>query len=169
MRICGILIRLHLLALVALLSFSGVTVARAQVARDSTLSHWVDPAIATVVLVSTLPDTNARALVIRRPGPLPNNIILVTTATAPGDLSRAVTALAFSVRNQGDRVTREMRTIIRPSASAKGKPSRDEARATADLARLRSAPVFDIAGVAQGPAVVVRMSDSALRRKARTP
>jgi hypothetical protein len=139
--------------------------------RDTTLHIWKDPAIATVILVDTLPDPDARAVIIRRPGNMPNNIILVTRSTLPAELSMAVTALAFSRRNRGDEVDREMRTMIRASLPAAGaRPTADDRRAEADLRRLRAAPEFLISGIARGPAIVVRMSDRAVSGKgASTP
>jgi len=148
------------------------------VRRDTILYTWTDPAIATLVLVDSLAGPNARAVVIRRPGDLPNNIILVTRSTSAADLSKAVTALAFSRRNKGDRVDREMRTTIVAStplaASGKrgkgapptaAKPTRDDRRAEADLRRLPLAPAFTIAGIARGPAIGIRMSDRAVGKK----
>ena len=128
---------------------------------------WTDPAIATILLVDSLDTPSARALVIRRPGDLPNNIIVVTRATTARELSKAVTAIIASRRSKGDRVDREMRTIITAAASSRSKPSRDETRAATDLRRLRNAPYFAVHGVGRGPAIVIRMADaSAPRRKA---
>ena len=130
--------------------------------RDPIISRWSDPAIATVVLVDTLPGPEARAIVIRRGGDAPNNIILVTRSTSPADLSRAVTALAFSRRSKGDRVDREMRTTITASANVTSKPTSDERRAARDLHRLKVAPDFSIQGIARGPAIAIRMAAGAV-------
>ena len=138
------------------------------VRRDTVISSWTDPAIATVILVDALPGPaapNARAVVIRRPGDLPNNIILVTEATTGRDLAKAVTALAFSRRTRGDRVEREMRTTVVASAAAPGKPTRDELRAEQDLRRVRIAPEAVVAGLARGRAISIRMAESAVRGK----
>ena len=129
------------------------------VGRDSVILDWSDPAIATVVLVDSLAVADARAIVIRRGGSAPNNIILVTRTTTPTELSKAVVALDFSRRNQGDKVDREMRTIIRASAETPAaRPTRNDQRAARDLRRLENAPPFSIAGVARGPAIVIRMA-----------
>ena len=138
--------------------------------RETTVTVWSDPAIATLLLVDRLPapaSSNAAAVVVRRPGDPPNNIILVTSSTSPRDLSRAVTALAFSRRTQGDRVQREMRTAVLAAPQGATRITRDDRRAAADLGRLRLAPEFAIADVARGPAIVVRMADSAVMTRAR--
>lgn len=166
------------LAVAGLSAASTVSASAQSVRRDTILSTWTDPAIATLVLVDSLAGPNARAVVIRRPGGLPNNIILVTRATSAADLAKAVTALAFSRRNKGDSVEREMRTTIvastPPAASGNhrssapptaAKPTRDERRAEADLRRLPLAPAFTIAGIARGPAIMIRMSDRVVGRK----
>jgi hypothetical protein len=140
---------------------------------------WTDPGIATLMLVESLGYADARAVVVRRPGDAPNNIILVTRATTPADLAHAASALITSRRSRGDNVDREIRALIgappvdgvpvpdgrRPEvATAKraagAPPSRSEQRAAADLARLGAAPVFTIPGVGRGPALVIRMSDA---------
>ena len=132
--------------------------------RTSTVSIWVDPAIATLMLVDSLPapaSATAGAVLIRRPGDAPKNIILVTEATSPRELSQAITALAFSRRNQGDTVGREMRTAIAAAPQKAGPATRDDQRAATDLRRLRLAPTLDIPGIARGPAIIVRMSPAA--------
>ena len=126
---------------------------------------WTDPAIATVLRVDSLGAPDARALVIRRPGDLPNNIILVTRQTTAAELAKAVTAIIASRRSQGDHVDREMRTIVTAVDPRKHKPSRDEGRAKADLNRLQYAPEFRIDGIGRGPAIVIRMADSAVARR----
>ena len=141
--------------------------ASAQASSRTATTVWSDPAIATLLLVDTLPVpalSNAGAVLIRRPGDPPNNIILVTRSTAPRDLSKAVTALAFSRRSHGDQVEREIRAAILAAPSTKANPTRDDRRADADLRRVLLAPEFVIPGVARGPAIVVRMADSAVAR-----
>ena len=170
---------IRLALVVACLASASTAGASAQsVRRDTILYTWTDPATATLVLVDSLAGSNVRAVVIRRPGGLPNNIILVTRSTSAPDLSKAVTALAFSRRNKGDRVDREMRTTIVASnpLAASGKhrsaapptaarPTRDDRRAEADLRRLPLAPAFTIAGIARGPAIAIRMSDRVVGKK----
>ena len=140
-----------------------------------TVAVWSDPAVATLMLVDRLPapgSANSGAVLVRRPGDPPNNIIIVTHSTSARELAQAVTALAFSRRRQGDQVPREMRTAVAAVQSNPGAPTRDdrrvrdERRAEADLRRLRLAPEFDIPGLARGPAVMVRMADSAVSRPA---
>jgi hypothetical protein len=141
------------------------------------VESWTDPNMATLMLVDDIgPD--ARAIVIRRPGNLPNNIILVTRSTTPKDLATAVSSLITSRANRGDVVDREMRALIgaKPQ-SAKPGSKRGAASATtpradtgdspsvrlaaADLQRLRSAPEFSIPGIGHGPALVIRMKAKA--------
>ena len=140
---------------------------------------WTDPAIATRMLVDALGYADARAVVIRRPGEMPNNIILVTRATTPAELAHAASALIISRRSRGDQVDREIRALIGappvrtiPAPARRGpvagggatrqagKPSGSARQAASDLQRLRSAPVFTIAGIGRGPALVIRMSDT---------
>jgi hypothetical protein len=139
---------------------------------------WTDPRIATLMLVDDLGPSDARAVVIRRPGELPNNIILVTRSTTATDLAHAVSALITSRRSRGDAVEREIRALIgatpigtlptaarRSSAKSTagtakpGKRSPSEAQAASDLERLPRAPEFGIAGIGHGPSLVIRMSD----------
>ena len=139
---------------------------------------WTDPRVATLMLVDDLGSSDARAVVIRRPGEMPNNIILVTRSTTAAELAGAVTALINSRRNRGDQVDREMRALIgatpvgTPPASAKrgtanaagvshrpATRSPSEGLAASDLQRLRAAPDFAIAGIGHGPALVIRMKD----------
>ena len=158
-------VRLSVLTCLFLSAFTSVTSAQSQ-RRDSVIFEWSDPAVATLMLVDTLAGPGARAVVIRRGGDGPNNIILVTRSTVPSDLSRAVTALAFSRRNKGDQVRGEMRTTITASPAIGTKPTADDRRAERDLKRVRLAPEFSIRGIARGPAIVIRMADGAV---ARTP
>ena len=159
-----------LAALTISLLASSATEGRSQSASPRvTESVWVDPAIATLILVDELPapaSASSAAVVVRRPGEPPNNIILVTPSTSPRDLAQAVTALAFSRRRQGDQVTREMRTAVAAQPSKRGPATRDDRRADADLRRLRAAPEFSVPGIARGPALVIRMADSAVTRPA---
>ena len=144
-----------------------------------TVRSWIDPHIATLMLVDDLGPSDARAVVIRRPGDMPNNIILVTRTTTAADLASAASALIGSRRNRGDTVDREMRALIgatpvgAPPASRKRRASDSAgslersaavgggsvALAARDLQRLRRAPEFSIPGVGHGPALVIRMSD----------
>ena len=169
-------VRLALLALFAV----AAPAARSQaVPETTTATHtWNDPAIATLMLVEDLGHAEARAVVIRRPGDMPNNIILVTRSTTPADLATAVSALIASRRNRGDQVDREIRALIgatpvgppparatRSAADsggtgrARARPSPSAALAASDLARLRAAPAFAIPGIGHGPALVIRMRD----------
>ena len=142
---------------------------------------WSDPRITTLMLVEDLGPTDARAVVIRRPGELPNNIILVTRSTTPAELATAASALIHSHRSRGDVVDREIRALIgatpvgtppgggRKSGTATGGTRRSAgpsvALAAQDLERLRRAPEFSIAGVGHGPALVIRMSGGGKAKK----
>jgi hypothetical protein len=158
-----------------------VCVASQPVAAAPKIRAWSDPRIATLVLVEDLGQPGAHAVVVRRPGELPNNIILVTRSTTPAELATAATALINSLRNRGDKVEREMRAFIgaipvgapppvarAATGSDSGRPAartRSERLAASDLARLRRAPEFTIPGVARGPALVIRMSDGQKAKK----
>src|SRR5687767_14282444 len=134
--------------------------------RDTVLVYWKDPSIATLMLVDTLPGTNARAVVIRRPGDLPNSLILVSRSTSPAELAKAVAALTCSRKHRGDEVDREMRTTIVASTPAPDtKPTPNQRRAEADLRRVALAPEFVVKGIARGPAIVIRMADDTAGRK----
>lgn len=161
------------LGLLFLTALAAPPVGAQRTQRDSVTEKWTDPAIATLMLVDSLPHPDARAIVIRRGGDGPGNIILVTSSTRPADLSKAVTALIFSRRSKGDQVEREMRTIISASTASAATPAkrsstRDHRRAELDLRRLRLAPPFEIAGVGRGPALVVRMADGATKQSPTT-
>ena len=135
---------------------------------------WSDPRIATLMLVEDLGPTDARAVVIRRPGELPNNIILVTRSTTPADLATAASALIHSHQSRGAAVDREIRALIGatpvgapPAGGKKGGAATAGSRrsagpsvalAASDLERLLRAPEFSIAGIGHGPALVIRMS-----------
>ena len=147
-------------AMLTLLSASAATVSHAQAAAAGRGgAAEAAPAYATVILVEDIGAPDARAVVIRRPGELPNNIILVTRATTPRDLATAVSALITSRANRGNDVDREIRTRIAPQAP-RAKPTASERLAGRDLRRLPLAPVFEVPGVGRGPALVVRMNDS---------
>ncbi len=140
-------------------------------ATFTTVRRWDDPAIATLMLVENLGAAGARAVVIRRPGEMPRNIILVTRDTRPADLAQAMSALIVSRDNRGDSVTREMRALIgaaavgtpptgrdgAPGKGARASKSPSEPLASRDLRRLAAAPIFHIPGVGRGPALVIRM------------
>lgn len=147
-------------AMLTLLSASAATVSQAQAAAAGRGGPAeAIPAYATIILVEDLQAPDARAVVIRRPGELPNNIILVTRATTPRDLATAVSALITSRANRGNEVDREIRTRIVPQAP-RAKPTASERLAGRDLRRLPLAPVFEVTGVGRGPALVIRMNDS---------
>ena len=170
-------VRLALLTALATV-FTPPLVLSQPAATAPTTRTWTDPRVATLMLVDDLGSSDARAVVIRRPGEMPNNIILVTRSTTASELADAVAALINSRRNRGDQVDREIRALIgatpvgTPPASAKrnagkqtGATSRPATRspseglAASDLQRLRAAPDFAIAGIGHGPALVIRMKD----------
>lgn len=173
--------RLALLTVLTVLIAVGTpaTALAQSVAAAPKSRSWADPRVATLMLVDDIGQSDARAVVIRRPGEMPNNIILVTRSTTAAELASAVGALIVSRRNRGDQVDREIRALIgatpvgTPPASAKrsagtavgakGRPaakrSPSDGLAAADLQRLRAAPDFTILGIGHGPALVIRMSD----------
>lgn len=111
-----------------------------------------------VMLVRALPDPSARAVVIRRP--LRNgshNIILVSPATSPADLAKAVATLIQSVRSKGATIKQEMRAHVTAAAS-KRTPSPDDKRAAEDLRRLTRAQRVSIPGVGDGPRIEIRIA-----------
>ena len=170
----------HLALIAALITVVTPSTAPAQASASAQKSRtWADPRVATLMLVDDLGASDARAVVIRRPGEMPNNIILVTRSTTGAELASAVGALIASRRNRGDQVDSEIRALIgatpvgtlpapakRSTASAAaGAASRSATRspseglAAYDLKRLRAAPDFAIAGIGHGPALVIRMKD----------
>src|SRR5687768_2819806 len=70
-------VRLALLTALAT-AFTPPLVLAQSVATAPKTRTWTDPRVATLMLVDDLGSSDARAVVIRRPGEMPNNIILVT-------------------------------------------------------------------------------------------
>lgn len=136
----------------------------------------------TLVLVPSLPPgaEEARAVIFRRARQNPQNVILVTRATAAADLTAAIAALFNSRRGQGDVIDRDMMARIAPaaaaprdetagslaaggdSASAKTPPrtstGRNVAEAERQLSMLRTAPATLVEGVGTYPVRVVRLA-----------
>lgn len=98
------------------------------------------------VLVPTLDDDSARALVIRRPD-LPGNLILITEETTPQEFLNALRALNRSRRELGEAPGAELRAFIR-RADRGGAPDPTALAAAAEhLARVKAAPERAIDGV----------------------
>jgi hypothetical protein len=115
-----------------------------------------------IVLVDELPFPQARAVLIRRKEMKPQNLVLVTKATAPGDLSRAMATLAASRRKNGDLVKTDMVAPIAENRAAR--ESKDYRQAQADLQKLRGrAPRF-IDGVGSRPVLFSHLRPSAARK-----
>ena len=97
------------------------------------------------VLVPSLPDSGARAMVIRRPqGTGTLNVIMVTEETTPRDFLRALSALNQSRRHVGERVPQgeEQRALV------EGPPDVE-----AFLARLRATPPTALPGIGRFPSI----------------
>lgn len=151
--------RVRLAALI-LLSALAVSAPGAQVTDAARPSRaWINPNFATLILVDDIGAPKARAVVVRRAGELPNNIILVSRETNARELATAVSALITSRTNRGDQVDREIRTYI-PAQQPRNNPTSSERLAARDLKRLPLAPEFEVAGVGRGPTIVIRMKDS---------
>jgi hypothetical protein len=96
-----------------------------------------------------------RAIVIRRANVEPPNVILVTRATGPDDLTKAIGVLALSLEHKPE-AQWEMRAYINP---ARANPSAVKSRpqAVKDIARLARAREYDIAGVGRRKAIAIRI------------
>jgi hypothetical protein len=104
-----------------------------------------------IVLVDELPFANARAVVVRRKDMKPQNLVLVTKQTLPGDLTRAIIALSSSRARKGDQVTADMVSPVAPDPTATR--SRDYPQAVKDLGELRNARPRFIEGVGSRPVI----------------
>jgi hypothetical protein len=112
-----------------------------------------------IIMVDELPFKDATAVLIRRKDMAPQNIVLVTRQTSPGDLSRAMSALARSRRNKGDVITGDM---VAPIAAGRSAPrSRDYAQAQKDLASLRTARPRFVEGVGSLPVLYSHLRPAA--------
>jgi hypothetical protein len=129
-----------------------------------------DANVATVMRVASLDKPGARALIVRRPGNPSVNVILVTTETAPEDLSRAISALMVSRRTRGEAVAKEMRAYIQATTNHREKTtpaaggevrvlSANHQRAAADLGRLAAARHQTLEGVGRGQVISIRMKN----------
>jgi hypothetical protein len=114
------------------------------------------PTHATVALVESLGNTpngapvaNPRAVIVRRATERP--VILVTSATQPEDLDKAVAQLMRSLRTKPDLVAgAEYRMYVGPAQPVETK---DRARAARDLARLATAGRYRVAGFGEQRAI----------------
>ena len=132
---------------------------RSSAESASTAAAAADPNVATVVRVASLGSVTARAVVIRRPGPAPQNLILVTAATTAPDLAKAVGQLMQSRRRSGATVVREQRAYITPAAP--NRQSADVRRAAFHLRRLARARDYTVPGIGVARALSVRLAEVA--------
>lgn len=105
-------------------------------------------AYVTTVLVPSLSDTAARAVLVRQPqGTGTLNLIFVTPQTTPRDLLRALAALNRVRRVRGEVVTQEMRASILPAAGPGAERGSSHAEAEQELARLRASAPHELPGI----------------------
>ena len=112
------------------------------------------------VLVPSLPDSSARAMVIRRPeGTGTLNIIMVIEKTTPRDFLRALSALYKSRRHVGERVPQgeEQRALIMPARGAGADQGNGPPDVEAFLARLRTTPPAALPGIGRYPSVTTSL------------
>lgn len=108
----------------------------------------------TLVLVNSLDVDSARAMLFRRALPARGeNIILVTEATTPADLVKAIAILNSSRRSWGDVLQQERRAFVTKGNGRAAAKDRNFRRASSDLQRLRTAPVSQVKGVGSHRAV----------------
>jgi len=108
------------------------------------------------VLVPSLPDSSARAMVIRRPqGTGTLNVIMVTEEATPRDFLRALSALNKARRHVGERVPQgeEHRALIMPAGGAGADRGNGPPDVEAFLARLRATPPTALPGIGRYPSV----------------
>ncbi|MEW5930582.1 MAG: hypothetical protein AB1941_24240 [Gemmatimonadota bacterium] len=112
------------------------------------------------VLVPSLPDSGARAMVIRRPeGTGTLNVIMVTEETTSRDLLRALAALNQSRRRLGEKVPQgeEQRALIMPAKGAGAESGNGPPDVEAFLARLRATPPAVLPGIGRYPSVTTSL------------
>jgi hypothetical protein len=112
-----------------------------------------------IVMVDELPFKTATAVLIRRKDLRPQDIVLVSLQTSPGDLSRAMSALARSRRSKGGVITDNMVAPIAPGKSTTR--SKDYAQAQKDLASLRTTLPHFIEGVGSRPVIYSHLRPAA--------
>ena len=108
---------------------------------------------AVVALVASLPERDAKAVVLRRREPQ-SSIILVTNATTNADLKHAIAALV-QTRQQEPASTRTERriTIYAPAGGNRRANERD----IIDWRELKAAHSVDLAGVGPAKTIVIRL------------
>jgi hypothetical protein len=107
----------------------------------------------TTVLVPSLPDPGARAVVIRRPrGATTLNLILVTSETTPGGFLRAVAVLNRARRSQGV-VQQELRASIMPMKGAGAERGNGHPEVEQHLAQLRASAPLELPGIGRYPSL----------------
>ncbi|HUF26456.1 MAG TPA: hypothetical protein VMM18_05670 [Gemmatimonadaceae bacterium] len=111
----------------------------------------------SIVLVPALPVPRARAVILRRAGIEPQNVILVTARTTDADLSRAIAALYNSRRSLGDALLGDLVAHVERAEGPAQAGSRNALRAAIDLAELQRSPTSDVRGVGRYPSRTVRL------------
>lgn len=109
---------------------------------------------ATIALVERLPRSDAPFVVLRRAGPLPRDVILLTRDASPKQLSEAVHTLLIARQVEGDTAAITNRLRVRPN---RGESPERQALPWAGrvLADLRRAAPRSIDGVGNVPAVEI--------------
>ena len=132
-------------------SASGRPVGTPAPERAAPLGAAQAPAHVVTLLVPSLDDPSARAVVIRRPTH-PGNLILVTAETTPREYLRALRALNGSRRDIGEESADELRAVITAAARGPRFSERALGMAAAHLASLKTAQPRDITGIGSYPA-----------------
>ncbi len=134
--------------------FAGIILAAplAQLAAQASTGS----ALATIVQVPDLGAMDRRAVILRRAGGNPSNVVLVSAATTAADLARAMGALVRSVETRGPQVHNDIRAYV-VADPTRAHPLANEGRARQDLDRLSKAPVYNIHGIGPGKAITVRL------------
>ncbi|MEP6999479.1 MAG: hypothetical protein ABI969_03310 [bacterium] len=120
---------------------------------------------ATVAVVDQLSDQSADAVVIRRQGMLPHDVIMLGRGKMTTEaLGAGITAL-FALRDQeGDLPTRDMRLVVHGGRAPKHwAKSAQGNRASADISQLRSSARRQVQGLGAVQAVDIPLEGS--RRK----
>jgi hypothetical protein len=121
----------------ALLVGAHQTQARAQTAKS-----------VTVALVQTLPDTMAKATIIRESGSDGRTLILLRESNAtPAFLATAMTSLARSRLTQGDSLDHRVVIMLYGARSVASLSAEERQAAEENLSRLRAAKHEQLAGV----------------------
>jgi hypothetical protein len=135
---------------------SGRPVGTSAPERAAPLGATQAPAHVVTLLVPSLDDPSARAVVIRRPAH-PGNLILVTAETTPREYLRALRALNGSRRDIGEESADELRAVIPAATRGPRFSERALGIAAAHLESLKTAQQRDIPGIGSYPAWTSRL------------